>query len=230
MIRINLLPFRNARQKEDIKKQMSVFLLLILFLLIPLFWYNSRLSGKIEALDSQIDYTRKDIVKYKKIAMESEAIQKKIDVLKTKLKIIDNLEKSRKTAFLIMDTMTDTVVEKKMWFSRLEAMEKEVLPPTPRNTKRGRQKSKKNQADAPVVEVNSPEIDIKIDGIALDNQTVADFMTRLENADIFTDIRLINLSLENFKQGKDQEDINLRNFQVYCKGIPEKAEAKKDPS
>jgi len=228
MIRINLLPFRNARQKENIKQQVSVFLLLILFITIPLFWYNSRLSGKIDALDTQIGYTRKDIAKYKKIALESEALQKKITVLKTKLKIIDNLENSRKTAFLLMDTMTGTVVEKKMWFSRLEAMEREVRPPTAQNTKRGKKKSQKKQEEAPVVEVNRPQIDVKIDGIALDNQTVADFMTRLENADILTDIRLINLSLETFKQGKGQEDINLRNFQVYCKGIPEKSEAKKD--
>ncbi|MDX9817721.1 MAG: hypothetical protein RBT16_02330, partial [Desulfococcus multivorans] len=63
---------------------MSVFLLLILFLLIPLFWYNSRLSGKIEALDSQIYYTRNDIVKYKKIAKESESKQKKNDVINNK--------------------------------------------------------------------------------------------------------------------------------------------------
>lgn len=230
MIRINLLPFRNARQKENIKQQVSIFLLLILLITIPLFWYSSRLDGKIEALDGQIAYTKKDIAKYKKIAMESEALKKKIAVLKTKLKIIGNLEKSQKTAFLIMDTMTGMVIEKKMWFSRLEAMEKAVKSPAPKSAKGRNKKGKKEKTAAPPTATKRPEIDVKINGIALDNQTVADFMTRLEDADIFTSIRLINLKQETFKQGKGQDNIDLRNFQVYCKGIPEKSEAKKEPS
>lgn len=230
MIRINLLPFRNARQKENIKQQVFVFLLLILLITIPLFWYSSRLDGKIEALEGQIAYTKKDIAKYKKIAMESEALKKKIAVLKTKLKIIGNLEKSQKTAFLILDTMTGMVIEKKMWFSRLEAMEKAVKAPASKSSKGRSKKDKKEKTVEPPAAAKRPEIDVKIDGIALDNQTVADFMTRLEDTDIFTSIRLINLKQETFKQGKGQDDIDLRNFQVYCKGIPEKSEAKKDPS
>ena len=233
MIRINLLPFRNARQKENIKQQVSIFLLLIILIAIPLFWYNFRLEGKIEALDEQILYTQKEITKYKKIAMESEALKKKIAILKTKLKIIDNLEKSQQTAFHLMDTMTAMVVEKKMWFNRLEAMEKSPPPPSAEPQKAKGKKKKANNKEKkvqPSAEIKQPEIDVEIDGIALDNQTVADFMTRLEDNNLFANIRLINLKLETMKQGKGQEDINLRNFQVHCKGIPEKSEAKKNPS
>ncbi|WP_373499385.1 PilN domain-containing protein [Desulfococcus sp.] len=190
------------------------------------------LDGKIEALDGQIDYTQKEIAKYKKIAMESEALKQKIAVLKTKLKIIDNLEKSQKTAFHLMDTMTAMVIEKKMWFSRLEAMEKAAAPPAakPQKARGSKKKGEKERKAQPIGEPKRPEIDVEIDGIALDNQTVADFMTRLEENDLFANIRLINLKLETMKQGKGQEDINLRNFQVHCKGIPEKSEAKKNPS
>lgn len=232
MIRINLLPFRNARQKENIKQQVSVFLLLIILIAIPLFWYSIRLDGKIDALDGQIHYTRKEIDKYKKIAMESEALKQKIAVLKTKLRIIDNLEKSQQTAFQLMDTMTAMVVEKKMWFNRFEAMEKSPPPPAAKaeRAKGNKKKANKEKKAQPSVEVKRPEIDVKIDGIALDNQTVADFMTRLEENALFANIRLINLKLETMKQGKGQEDINLRNFQLHCKGIPEGSEAKKNPS
>jgi len=230
MIRINLLPFRNVRQKEDVKQQVLIFLLFVMILAIPLFWYSSRLDRKIDTLEGQIAYTKKDIAKYKKIAAESEAIQKKIAVLKTKLKIIDNLEKSRDTAFHLMDTMTAMVVEKKMWFNHLEAMEKKVKPAkASQKKKKGKRKSKKgNKKAAPVIGSKRPEVDVKVNGIALDNQTVADFMTRLEDSNLFTNIRLINLKQETFKQGKGQENINLRNFQVYCKGVPEKSAAKKD--
>ena len=233
MIRINLLPFRNVRQKENIRQQATVFLLLLILVTIPVLWYNSRLNGRIEALEGQIDYTRKDIAKFKKIAAEADELKKKIALIKTKLKIIENLEKSQKTAFLLMDTMTGMAVEKKKWFSRLEAMERAVQAPAPKKGKGGDKKGKKTEGandDIPAAAARRPEIDVKIDGMALDDPTVADFMTRLETADLFTNIKLINLKQETFKQGQGRDDISLRNFQVSCKGVPEKTEAKKDPS
>ena len=45
MIRINLLPFRAARKKENIRRQVSIFLLSLAFLLIILFYYNWSLGS-----------------------------------------------------------------------------------------------------------------------------------------------------------------------------------------
>ena len=56
MIRINLLPFRAARKKENIRRQVSIFLLSLVFLLIILFYYNSSLSSQIDGLKSVLDH------------------------------------------------------------------------------------------------------------------------------------------------------------------------------
>ena len=58
MIRINLLPFRAARKKENIRRQVSIFVLSLAFLLIILFYYNWNLGSKIDGLNAQIKQTR----------------------------------------------------------------------------------------------------------------------------------------------------------------------------
>jgi type IV pilus assembly protein PilN len=51
---------------------------------------------------------------------------------------------------------------------------------------------------------------IKVNGIAIDNQTVADFMTRVEKSDNYQDVRLAAI-----KQHKVQgQDLRLKQFEV----------------
>ena len=56
----------------------------------------------------------------------------------------------------------------------------------------------------------SKEKDVKIAGIALDNKTVADFMVRLEQSGLFSDV-----DLKTLKQKKVSKS-NLKSFQVSC--------------
>ena len=67
MIRINLLPFRSARKKENIRRQVSIFLLSLAFMLIILFYYNYNLSSKMDNLNTKIKDTKSDLEKYDKI-------------------------------------------------------------------------------------------------------------------------------------------------------------------
>ena len=63
MIRINLLPFRAARKKENIRRQVSIFLLSLAFMLIILFYFNFSLNSKIGNLNSNIKATNSDLIK-----------------------------------------------------------------------------------------------------------------------------------------------------------------------
>jgi type IV pilus assembly protein PilN len=51
---------------------------------------------------------------------------------------------------------------------------------------------------------------IKLDGIALDNQTVADFMTRVEAFPDYQGVKLASIKQERFKK----KDLNLKRFGV----------------
>ena len=56
--------------------------------------------------------------------------------------------------------------------------------------------------------------DININGIALDNQTVADFMVRLEGSGLFDSVKL-----RSTKQQK-HENFNLKSFVISCHKAP----------
>ncbi len=214
MIRINLLPYRTARKKENVRQQVTIFLLLIVLITISLVWYNNKLNKKVEALNTQIEFTRKEVIRYNKIAKEVEELKNKLAVLKRKLEVIEQLDMNRGRSFRILEGMTEVVIEKKMWLTGLEAIEQNVRRETkPQKGKKGK------QAETPE-EFKRPDVNLQIQGIALDNKTVADFMTRLEEDPLFTGVRLINLQQELFKQGQGRDNIHLKKFVVACTNPP----------
>lgn len=176
MIRINLLPFRAARKKENVRRQASIFLLSLAFLLIILFYYNFSLNSKIGNLTSTIEQTKSELDKYKKINKEIAQIKKKLNNLKRKMAVMEMLEANRFEPARLLDTMTQVVVPKRMWFTGMQSKGKKV----------------------------------QINGIALDNKTVADFMVRLENCGLFKEVDLKNLKRKKLRKSK------LKSFKITC--------------
>ncbi len=180
MIRINLLPFRAARKKENIRRQVSIFMLSLVFLLIIFFYYNFSLGKKVDRLNANIKDTKTELAKYNKINDEIAQIKKKLNNLKKKLAVMDTLETNRFEPTRLLDTMTQVVVAKRMWFTKLESKGDKV----------------------------------KINGVALDNKTVADFMVRLEDCGLFNDV-----DLKTLKRSKSKS-ADLKTFTIYCSKRP----------
>jgi type IV pilus assembly protein PilN len=191
MIRINLLPFRAARKKENIRRQVSIFLLSFVLVAVLLCFYQLNLSHKAGKLSAKISETKAQLDKYNKINKEIAEIKTKLANLQKKLAIMAELEAGRFEPVQLLDTMTEMVVAKRMWFTRLESNEK----------------------------------DIEINGIALDNKTVADFMVRLENCGLFSNVVLNTLKYVSIRK------TDLKSFQITCRKKPMtqnlQAEAKK---
>ncbi len=121
MIRINLLPFRAARKKENIRRQVSIFVLSLACLLIILFYYNWSLGHKIDVVNARIKQTQSDLNKYDKINKEIAAIKKKLSNLKKKTAVMATLESNRFEPTRLLDTMTQAIVPKRMWFTNLDS-------------------------------------------------------------------------------------------------------------
>ena len=187
MIRINLLPFRAARKKENIRRQISIFLLSFLLVTVAIIYYNMSLNSKMLDLNTRTEKITKELVKYNKINNEIKFIKKKLELLTKKTNVIKNLELSSEDAVRLLDAMTNMVIEKRMWLTMLETKEKTV----------------------------------NIKGVALDNKTVADFMTRLEDSKLFKKVELKTTKQQQFKK-----TINLKSFEIACETTPlEKAVA-----
>jgi type IV pilus assembly protein PilN len=194
MIRINLLPYREVREKENIRKQISIFFLSFLFVVVILIGFNISLQKRIDGLNTKIANNKKLLTKFEKQAKEVDRIKKEFNNLEKKTKVIKNLEKKRKDAFCLLDNMTKIVPEntsssgsdplsdkdnksaKRLWFTNFEAKGNHIV----------------------------------IKGIAMDNKTVADFMTRLEVSKLYK-----NVNLKTLKQQKISK-LNLKSFEITC--------------
>ena len=182
MIRINLLPFRAARQKENVQRQITAFILGLVLVTIVLYLVGGIWKTRISRLNTQITNIQTELANQTAAAKEVDKIKKDLDDLEKKTQVINNLKQSRREPVQLLEAMTGLVVEKRMWFTSFSDSNKTV----------------------------------KIKGIALDNKTVADFMTRLEGSGLFS-----NVNLESTKQQTVQKSLNFKSFEITCR----KAEA-----
>ncbi|THB76649.1 MAG: pilus assembly protein PilN [Desulfobacteraceae bacterium] len=126
MIKINLLPFRAARQKENIRRQVSIFILLMLLTLAALVFVTVNLNRKIDTLKDRTETIKKDVKQYKAKADKVKKIKKNLSLLEKKLKIIANLNKNRKKPLELTDSMTQLLVHDRMWIRSLKSTNKAV--------------------------------------------------------------------------------------------------------
>jgi type IV pilus assembly protein PilN len=120
MIRINLLPFRSNRKKENIRRQLSVFVLSLILTVVAIFGVNMYLGSEIDDLGRRITTTQAELVKYEKINKEIEEIKKKLDNLNKKLAVIRDLEANRYEPVRLLDTLSQVMIEKRMWYTALD--------------------------------------------------------------------------------------------------------------
>ena len=190
MIRINLLPFRTERKKENVRRQVSLFLLSLILVLVVLVYYNFSLSSKIGKLNNKISATKTDLERYNEINKEIAKIKNNLETLRKKMAVIEKLESDRHAPVRLMDTLTQVLMAKRMWFTKLDVKEKAV----------------------------------NIQGIALDNKTVADFMVRLQNCGLFSSVNLKNLKRQEVQK------TNLKSFELTCTKVsPQMPKAESKP-
>jgi len=119
MIRINLLPFRAARKKENVRRQISIFLLSFALIIIAVVYWNIWLGNRITKLQARNQDTVAQIAKYDKINKEIAQIKKTLSILEQKIKVIETLEGDRKDAVNLLESMTELIVKERMWFTSL---------------------------------------------------------------------------------------------------------------
>ncbi|MGA6927010.1 MAG: PilN domain-containing protein [Desulfosarcina sp.] len=188
MIRINLLPFRAARKKENIRRQVSIFLLSLVLVVIVATWFTYLLSGKIKTLDKQIAETQAQVDKYNEINKEIDEIKKKLDILNKKIEVIQTLDMTRKAPVEMLDDISKLIVEKRMWLTSL---------------------GEKSGA-------------ISVVGIALDNPTIAEFMTRIESSEKYINVKLLSINQDSSVKG-----LNLKRFDIRFQTAPPKIQPNK---
>jgi len=114
MIRINLLPIRQARKRESVKQQLLLAVVILVGAAIGIYlWYNS-MSNKVEDKKRQIKTTQQQIEQYKRAIGEVEKYKGLEDTLNRKLKIIESLIKGKTGPVKVLDRLSQ-LVPKQVW-------------------------------------------------------------------------------------------------------------------
>jgi type IV pilus assembly protein PilN len=195
MIRVNLLPFRAARKKDNVRRQASIYFFALIVCVSALVFVNMKLGNKTDQLKNRISDTERELKTYQAINKEIDEIKRKLKVLTTKTNVIKDLQANRGEPVLMLDSMTEIIVPNRMWFNSLMLNEK-IQNTGGANT---------NDAAA---KQPTKVVDIAVTGIALDNKTVADFMTRLEESKLYNNVNLQTLKQVNIRK------VNLKEFVI----------------
>lgn len=185
MIRINLLPYRAARSKENIRKQISVFLLSFVLFIVVLGVFNSYLSSQQKKLSDNLANLKKEVAIYEAKAKQVEEIKKKLDTLNKQIEVVNQLKEYREKPPKLLAKMTEMVVPGRMQLTRL----------------------------------TSDDANLAIQGVALDNETVAVFMLRLERSALFSEVSLASSQQVNIY------NVDMKQFNIMCKKVVAAASA-----
>ena len=190
MIRINLLPFRAARKRENIRQQISVYIGTVILALLVIGFLSIQKIGQASDKKAEEESLKSEIVSYQKEIEELKAVEKKTKEVKIKLDVIKELEKGKTGPVLLLADVADSVPKGKLWL---------------------RSYSEKKGS-------------LSLTGTAMDNETVALFMSNLEKTQQITTVDLESAEQRDIPQ----YNIKVSDFVLKCGTVAEqKATAKK---
>jgi len=179
MIKVNLFPFRAARIKENIRRQVTIYILSVIFLLLASSYFYLDLNNKVKTLRQEQDVKQKELDSFKDTNAKIVALKKTIAEVEVKLKTIKRLEKGKTGPVRLLDDIATSVPEDKLWLTTLKEQKGTLI----------------------------------LNGTAMDNETVADFMDRLKNTKSITSVQLVRT-----RQKKMQGfDLSLKDFSLNAK-------------
>ena len=115
MIRINLLPFRAARKKENVRRQVSVYFLstFLIMLLIGYAWLS--MTRDLSALTKERKEKENKLKSYQDTLKKIKEIEARINEIKNKQKVITGLEKNKTGPVRLLDDLASAVPEGRLF-------------------------------------------------------------------------------------------------------------------
>ena len=119
MIRINLLPFRAARARENIKRQISIYGLVVLFTVGIIGYVFIQKSGELSGLKAKESEIQAELGKFQRTLNEIKILAKKIKEVEAKLSVIKKLEEGKSGPVLLLADISTAIPREKLWLTSL---------------------------------------------------------------------------------------------------------------
>jgi type IV pilus assembly protein PilN len=109
VITINLLPARAAKKKENVRQQISIAILIILFVFFTMAWFQITLYKKIGEAEDETAMIKKEMEAMKVEASEIKLLKEKKDVFEKKFDIIKTLRENKTGPVHLMDDLSRSI-------------------------------------------------------------------------------------------------------------------------
>jgi len=120
MIRINLLPFRAARKKENVRRQISIYALSVIFLFVAMAYFYMSLNSQLKALQAEKSRKVQELATYAHTTKRINEVKKKVKEIQSKLGVIRGLEKNKTGPVELLDEISRAVPKGKLWLISLQ--------------------------------------------------------------------------------------------------------------
>ena len=188
MIRINLLPFRKAKRRENLRMQISVFILSVVLVVIVLSFLGLIKSGQLKDVKAKNASLNKELKSYAEILKKIDELKRNRKDLQGKLDVIRGLEAQKAGPVQLFDEICMAVPVGRLFLKTLSEKESGM---------------------------------VSMAGVAIDYDTVAQFMTNLENTKTIDTVTLKATSQTEVEEQK------VCTFTLTCtKYVDEKSQEK----
>jgi type IV pilus assembly protein PilN len=120
MIRINLLPFRAARKRENVKRHITVYIASVCVALVAMGGIYIERSSTLSGLKDDENRLNQELVGYQKELQEIKELENKIKEINSKLSVIKDLEKGKTGPVYLLSDIADAVPKDKLWLTSLK--------------------------------------------------------------------------------------------------------------
>lgn len=173
MIRINLLPVRAEKRKENVRKHALLIVAYVAVIGALVGSVHMTMGSRVDAKKQRIAHQKREIAQLDAKIKEVQDYNKRIEALADKIRIIAGLELQQKGPARVFHELA-LQVPKQLWIERI-------------NENNGR---------------------LSMDGFAIDRQTIAAFMMKLDKSTVFSGIKL-KISKKKEKSGVELQEFTL---------------------
>ena len=161
MIRLNLLPVRQIKQRIKVRQELIALVVGFFVVLGVMAGIGYRQTSRIAELKAEATRFTQEMEKHKKVIAQIEKIKKDQAVIETKLAVIKGLKFASQLPSRVLDEVANLTPPDRMWLTSFD------------------------YTGALLV----------IAGTALDNATIAEYMDKIGQSDLFLGAELKNSSL-----------------------------------
>lgn len=119
MIKINLLPYREKKKKENLVQQIWIIAGSFIVLILLLFWLQLWINSSISDLKEKIKESEATLVELDKTIGNLEKFKKDKKELEQKLGVISTLEENRLAPVKTLDNLAMLVPPKDIWLIKI---------------------------------------------------------------------------------------------------------------